>query len=565
MKELTMQNDYVITNDEREKLRQDICELLDDYDYTYNDDAIDSIIDEWVDQKRELILAFKKHPNYLDGKFMIAFDCDYERTIDKKAISKFATWLVTISKQYADSLPDCIKERTNGYTILPDDLALFFIEFDKHIKERTVSKELAELLEKIIPEIKPHTGEKTSRIINKLCTFLGLNKHPDYNREYAKFADALSPLAIKRHTILSVNPLDYLTMSFGNSWASCHTIDKNNKRNMPNNYSGCYSSGTISYMLDGSSMVFYTVDSKYDDNDYWTQPKINRQMFHWGEEKLVQGRLYPQDNDGNKDAYAPYRNIVQQVISTVFEFPNLWTLSRGTDAARQYIISRGTHYRDYEHFASCTLSRKQGCTNANSFVVGHAPICVECGTEHDNSENINCCCGRYICADCGSFIGSEDDVYWIGDESYCRDCVTYCEYCDEYEVNDNTTFIECENRYVCHNCLNNHYSYCERCHEYYRNEDVYYIECEDRDVCRDCLDDHYRICNDCEEYFPEDAMTWVESVREYVCNECLKEYYERCEECDDFFLTGDMYHDDDGKALCNDCYNDKYEENEEEC
>ena len=289
MNELTMQNDCIITETERENLVEDIKELLDEYDYDYSTFAIESIVDEWADQKEELILAFKKHPNYIDGKFMIAFNYDYERTFDKAAVKKFGEWLVDIVPSRYEDIPDCIKERRNGCLFLPNDLWNFLEDLGEYITDRTISKELTMELEDIIPEIRPHAGEKTSRVINKICTYLGLNKHPDYNREYAKFADALNPLVIKCHTVLSLNPLDYLTMSFGNSWASCHTIDKNNKRGMPDNYSGCYSSGTISYMLDGSSMVLYTVDSKYDGDDYWTQSKINRQMFHWGEEKLVCG------------------------------------------------------------------------------------------------------------------------------------------------------------------------------------------------------------------------------------------------------------------------------------
>ena len=158
------------------------------------------------------------------------------------------------------------------------------------------------------------------------------------------------------HTILSVNPLDYLTMSFGNSWASCHTIDKQNKREMPNSYQGMYSSGTISYMLDSPSMVFYTVDASYDGNDFWHEPKINRQMYHWGEDKLIQGRLYPQDNDGCSTGYTAFRAIVQKIMSEIFDFPNFWTVSKGTSEAGRYIDSEGTHYRDYNNFSNCTSS-----------------------------------------------------------------------------------------------------------------------------------------------------------------------------------------------------------------
>lgn len=563
----TVQNDCVITKEEKEKIVNDMRELLIEYDYNYEMFALETIVDEWADQKAELISAFKKHPNYIDGKFMIAFNSDFERTFDKAAITKFGKWLMYVIREYKDGVPDCIKARQEfEIQYLPDDLFSFFVSLDEHIKERTLSKELTDFLNQIIPEIRPHIGEKTSRVINKICTYLGYNKHPEYNREYAKFADGLNPLVIKRHTILSINPLDYLTMSFGNSWASCHTIDKNNKRNMPNYYSGCYSSGTISYMLDGSSMVFYTVDAKYDADEYWTQPKINRQMFHWGEEKLVQGRLYPQDNDDDSDAYAPYRNIVQQIVSTVFDFPNLWTLSRGSDAASRYIMSRGTHYRDYQHYANCTLSKKSGTTNENQFIVGHDPICVECGEEHNNEENINCCTnGRYVCSDCGCVL-DEDEVRWVGDDAYCCDCATYCECCDTYERNNDTTWIECEDRYVCNDCLERYYTECSECGEYFRSDDITWVESADGYVCDDCLDRWYTTCEECGETFHNDSMTWVESANSSICDDCLEEKYDKCDSCDEYFLKEDMHYDENGDALCEHCYEAADEnEDDEEC
>jgi hypothetical protein len=420
----------MITANEREYLLARMEELLEEYNYSYTREALNTIIDEWNRQKAGLIDAFKKHPNYVEGKFMIAFDSDYERTIDRIASLHFREWLMRSMYDAMDNFPKEIKDRTEYGDYLPWDIFRFIDNLNRYA-ERCVSEETAKILNKACPEIHAHAGQKTSRVVNKLCCYLGFDKIDGYNREFAKYADSLSPLIIKRHTILSISPLDYLTMSFGNSWASCHTIDKANKRGMPNDYSGCYSSGTISYMLDESSMVLYTVDASYEGDEYWNEPKINRQMFHYGEEKLVQGRLYPQDNDDDGSVYTPYRNIVQGIISTIFNFPNLWTLSKGTEAASRYIYSYGTHYRDYTYYGNCSLSRIKGSDNDECFYVGADPICIKCGDRHDTQENISCC-GYAICADCGRAIRNRDGMIEVDGEIYCRDCVSYCEHCDEY-------------------------------------------------------------------------------------------------------------------------------------
>ena len=498
---------HLITEQEREYLIDSMETLLDEYDYNYDRYALNSIINEWANQKGELIELFKKHPNYVDGKFIIAFDTDFSRELDTHVLYKFTEWLqgVIIDCGYIETLPDEINQQriSEGCAYLPNDLYWFIANINQ-ITSRTIDEETTARLEKMVPAIHPHVGQKTSRVINKLCTYLGYSKHPDYNREFAKYADALNPLTIKRHTILSLNPLDYLTMSFGNSWASCHTIDKNNKRGMPNSYEGQYSSGTMSYMLDPSSMVFYTVDKSYDGNDYWTQPKINRQMFHYGADKLVQGRLYPQDNDSCKDMYTEYRNIVQEIMSVILDVPNLWTMRVGTGPASEYIHSRGTHYTDYNYYGNCTLSTLKGRENDVYIEVGANPICIECGSRHGDARNINCCASGTICADCGCVIRNSDDEYWVGDYVYCRDCVSYCDHCHGYVRR--TTHIPSEDIDVCDYCLDNHYTYCEECHEYVDSDNMTYIDCEDRYICDSCANEHYSLCPECDEYFRDDDM-----------------------------------------------------------
>ena len=491
----------MLSTSERNYLLNSMQELLVEYDYEYTTSALEDIIDEWARQKAGLIEAFKKHPNYLEGKFMIAFDADYERRIDANASWTFKHWLLNRAVIACEGkFPPEVQEKVEYGNYLPQDIFDFFYYLANYA-QRTVSESTATYLNNLFPTLRVHVGQKTSRVVNKICQYLGFDKVDGYNREFAKYADSLSPMVIKRHTILSINPLDYLTMSFGNSWASCHTIDKGNKRDMPNNYSGCYSSGTISYMLDQVSMVFYTVDASYDGDEYWNEPKINRQMFHYGNDKLIQARLYPQDNDGDDTAYVPYRNIVQNIIATIFEFPNLWVLKKGTEEMSRCITHCGTNYPDYYYFSSCSVSRIKGTENEEKIMVGSKPICIECGDRHRTEDNINCCNGSYVCADCCCHIDCDDAIY-IDGEYYCRDCCFYCDRCDEYHRGRSTEVRG--GAYVCECCLEEYYYYCDCCDEYVRENDTYYIECEDRYVCDDCVDRYYFYCDDCGEYYPID-------------------------------------------------------------
>lgn len=508
----------IITSEEREYLLSSMTNLLSEYNYRFTAEALNTVIDTWAEQKADLITAFKNHPNYLPGKFMIAFSHDYERKLDPKETNNFINWFCNREKlmELRALLPaEMLAIADEEEARIPRKI-YNFIKMDlPEMIEAFVSKENETHINGLFPEAHAHAGQKTSRIMNKVFKLCYIDKLTDYNKVFARYADSLTPLIIKRYTALSINPLDYLTMSFGNSWASCHTIDKNNKRNMPNSYEGAYSSGTMSYMLDRSSMVFYTVDGDYEGTELWNEPKITRQMFHWGEGKLVQGRLYPQGNDGDDFAYAPNRTIVQEIMATILKMPNLWTLKRGTGAATEYVFTQGTHYPDYKHFSNCTLSKLKDIANSNTFTIGHRPICVECGREHRNSSSINCCHPNnvsYVCERCGAAVYDADDIHYIDGDYYCEDCCFYCDDCNEWHLGEGT-FIEGYGE-VCDDCLECNFTYCDECDAYYRNRYVRYVDSTDRNVCNDCLEELYFRCDDCNEYFRNDDAEYLDN---YVC------------------------------------------------
>ena len=283
-------------------------------------------------------------------------------------------------------------------------------------------------------------GQKFSRIIGKFCRKLGIDKLEDYQQKFAKFGDDINELAIRRHTVISINPIDYLTMSFGNSWSSCHTIDKLNDRNCPNSYRGMYSGGTLSYMLDGASIVFYTVDKKYDGTDFEFEPKVNRCMFHIGEDKIIQGRVYPQNNDGDQTIYNEIRAIMQKTISEMLNTNNLWIIKQGTSTCDTMSDSCGAHYRDYLHFSNCNVSwlkpSEGKLKNTNRIKIGHKGICPKCGEEHSNCDSIICndCFAEVKrCPHCGRRVGENDHIE-IDGQVYCSHCARYCVHHQRYEI-----------------------------------------------------------------------------------------------------------------------------------
>ena len=450
-------NPYVLSDEMRRELLEEMRTLLVKYHYHPTDEGLNRILDEWCKNKADLIRLFEKHPNY-NGKFQIVFDCDFDRSIDRDAIDNFKRWLksdkvrsVFINEvklgvySYRELRSICSRlydlystfERNDSIrTINGKTYEEYFKEYlhfrnlksryedsrniyctsyhaydrDSYNKYEKLDKisailsysSLNQLIDDTIkdycrdyfPDAKIRKGQKTSRAINKLLCMLGFDKLPDYNKEFAKFADAINPLKIKRHTVISIHPIDYYTMSFGNSWSSCHTIDKRNDRRIDgdHSYRGCNSSGTESYMLDRTSCVFYTVKAEYEGNNLELEDKINRCMFHYYDNRLLQGRVYPQSNDrGGNNLYKDIREIAQKVFADMLDVPNYWTNKSGTDICYEVTDSYGTHFKDYTNYESCNVSTlKDDRTDHKFIIIGNDPICPSCGCIHSRTDNIEC-------------------------------------------------------------------------------------------------------------------------------------------------------------------------------
>lgn len=280
------------------------------------------------------------------------------------------------------------KESARKYNGFMEVIYILKIYHSQYLDETIVEE-----LNSKLPELKAIIGQKTSRIVNKFCKMLGIDKDFEYQKRFALYADSINPLKVRRHTVISCHPIDYFTMSFGNSWASCQTIDKHNYRGMDNYYSGCYSGGTLSYMLDGTSVVFYTVDKSYSGNSFELEPKITRNMFHIGEDKIIQGRVYPQSSDDSNSIYLDIREIVQKVVADCMGKPNLWTMKEGISECVSVIDTEGVHYKDYTEFNNCNVSylkNTENKRNIRKIVVGHESICPRCGIEHLNEDVIEC-------------------------------------------------------------------------------------------------------------------------------------------------------------------------------
>lgn len=367
-------------------------------------------------------------------------------------------------------------------------------------KQQVLNENHVQMFERFAPHIKGiQVGLRYSKAFAKLTKACGVDKTEGFGKMQARLGDAINPLNVTRYTVISCNPIDYWTMSFGDNWCSCHNIDKTHIRHSSQvgmYGDGCCSSGTESYMLDGSSVVFYTVDKSYVGTSFELQDKHTRQMYHIDVDgkRFVQGRLYPQGQDGATEAYTEVREIVQKVLADCWKIDNMWVLKRGCTSACDVIDTYGTHYADYAHFDQVTLStaKENAAKMLPRIRVGHNPICPGCGNEHRNTNNIVC--------------------------SSCQRETFYCEYHDRDEIDDGDTFYINNYGRICREAYEEgNFFRCERCDDYYCEDNDEMIETTDGSTycCARCArGDGYRRVGD--EWYPEDEV--------YECEHC-GEYY----------------------------------------
>lgn len=336
------------------------------------------------------------------------------------------------------------------YKKVQDALSVFF-----NATDFLATQEQADRVNEIL-DIKAVKGQKISKIIRKICCTVGIDKITDvrdmgsytkdmgFNREYAMLTDEINPFTFKKITVISVNPLDYWSMSHGRKWVSCHYVGDNDD--------GCYSSGTESYMLDDVSIIYYIIDKDYEGNEYYSQPKERRCVFciQPDGDMILESRVYPDGRDGGDQTLAgQFRNVMQKIVSDCWDKNNYWSLKKGRQNCKDLTITNGTHYPDYTYYDDCNVSINKDMTEPRKIRIGHDPICPVCGQYHSTEENIVCndCNDIHGCYNCGISVDRDDYIYCEDNDRYycCESCaesddVHYCEDDGMYHDEDNCFF-----------------------------------------------------------------------------------------------------------------------------
>lgn len=229
------------------------------------------------------------------------------------------------------------------------------------------------------------SGMKVSRILAKL-----VNKEyaHDLQTQYSMF---LQKLKAKGKAVISIDPIDYITMSVNKSgWRSCHALD------------GEYRTGTLAYMIDPSTTINYVKTSEDVTINEQCLPYSNKvwrqiSLISVKDSFVIQGRQYPGDMPNNEETISKmFIDLLQNINPTV-----KYKTERARSGKMDMLIIDGDYanerlwYNDFsaEAFSSGNVVLPEDtdfdwlCSNASQLTLGASVKCVE---SSDHLEDPGC-------------------------------------------------------------------------------------------------------------------------------------------------------------------------------
>ncbi|MDR3209714.1 MAG: hypothetical protein LBT36_03710 [Oscillospiraceae bacterium] len=376
-------------------------EVMCKYEKHFAEQGVRDNLRLWEENKSPLIYLLRNHPDWDEDALAIILPVTESREIARATVNERRcslmelTAALDLSAEQIQQLCSCVEIAAGGYSVV-------------------ISENIAIRLNDMVP-LKCVSGQKTSRVINKLCKQFGVDRHNEYNARFAQLADALNPISVSRKLLLSVHPCDYLEMSSkSSSWTSCHGLAH-----------GGYQAGCLSYLTDGVSMILYTVDADVS-GEYHRAPRRSRQVFCYGDGVLLQSRLYPNLDDTT--AITRYRALVQDAIAVCHGVSSQWVAQDQAD--NFYSVGADSkQYPDYNSNASVTTLK--GMDAARPLLIGHSPVCVCCGETAHQANELKCGCERrVVCMDCGETV-HEDRARYHEEKWVCTTCLHICPICGQ--------------------------------------------------------------------------------------------------------------------------------------
>lgn len=429
--------------------------------------GIDDYLVHWAKEKKHLC-------KLLGGDLMVKIPYSLEKNADiiKGEFRTLATH--TFIYKYIDAIESLkVQGVIDGETeiALKSLCKISHLIEDKSIKIKFKKEDCKKTLQ-IQPDMKP------IRALGKVIDYFQLNRL-SFEKFRIQHSMILNDRVIKGNLVLSIHPLDYLTMSDNASnWTSCMSWMGD----------GCYHIGTVE-MMNSNNVVCCYVEGNTDfyfgekDNEetkeksefYWNNKKW-RQLFYVTKDIMVNGKSYPfERKELSINILKELQKLSKANLNHSYQFgPERYkdmihiNNNNAMDRNRKWIRSKTAIKKN---IIFDTKGMYNDMINDNSFEYW----CVRNPIKHAKMISYS---GKSSCLCCKREVIKESD--------YPED------YNDRYNRVGDT---------VCYNCYEE--GECYNCNKFKGKKSLTYVTIDGytRGYCSDCFKDFIKVCPCCGETF----------------------------------------------------------------
>ena len=247
-----------------------------------------------------------------------------------------------------------------------------------------------------ILDIKIKGGEKTIKLIGKLVKKSGFDDMESFEKWRNKMSDITTAITTKSKLVISIHPLDFLSLSDNNSsWNSCYQLIGG----------GMHKEATITHMNSNCAVVAYLESSTPFEVEGFRIPNKNyRQLFYVHKDIICGGRSYP---FGDAALTEQIIDILQKLVYNNLKWKYQYPFQKYRDMlpieSNSNIVDpsyRGWDVRDYGNHIYLYLGHKSGYNDIvehkdedfycvrnwvpkNKYIRVTGPLtCVKCGKIH---------------------------------------------------------------------------------------------------------------------------------------------------------------------------------------
>lgn len=296
---------------------------------------------------------------------------------------------------------------------------------------------------------------------------------PYIERQFILLSDLLSEKKSTETWTISTSLYDFLRMSYGNSWDSCHA------------YQHDYSGGCIEYALNRNNLILYRENSE--------GKLISRAVVYTKDNAIIIGRQY--------GSQFTKRDVAKGIALAM----GIEHYTINEESIENDFTGLNYGYPDHHYHNGIVLESDSIVIETENKLKGDAK-CLQCGEEIDDGSKWYCdCCdgSKRACEVCGD-MHDDDDLRWVeGVGNVCEGCSSYCRECNEYHLDSD--FVTVRNsqgreREICTSCAERgDYRTCDHCGELVHVDLSFYIDSTDKTACESCHDELYTMCNKCDE------------------------------------------------------------------